>query len=136
MRVFFIALIALAACAASPGGPASAPPGAIHLSGTKWVRVDDANATPHNPTLEFEGARASGFAGCNRWFAAVTQNGEELRFGDVGTTRMACTAEPAAAAERSFLAALAATRYAHYDRAALVLLDANQQQVARFESMP
>jgi heat shock protein HslJ len=131
MRAPFFVLFALAACA-TPQPPTS--PTAMHLSGTKWVRVDDANAAPHNPTLEFEEARASGFAGCNRWFASVTQLGEELRFGDVGTTRMACSAESATAAERSFLAALAAARYAHYDRDALVLLDANQQQLARFES--
>jgi heat shock protein HslJ len=49
---------------------------------------------------------------------------------------MACQAEPAAAAERNFLAALAATRYAHYDQDALVLLDAEQNQVARFERAP
>ena len=74
--------------------------------------------------------QASGFAGCNRWFAAATQNGEELRFGDIGATRMACP-EPQMTTERDFIAALTATRYGHYDRDALVLLDANQQQVAR-----
>lgn len=132
MRAALAALALLGACA-TPAPPAVSPQ-PIHLSGTEWMRVDDANAAPHNPTIAFEDARASGFAGCNRWFAAVTQNGEALRFGAIGTTRMACTAEPAAAAERSFLTALAATRYAHYDQDALVLLDSEQHQLARFES--
>ena len=57
-----------------------------------------------------------------------------LRFGDVTTTRMAC-AEAGAAAERNFLAALAAACYAHYDRDALVLRDAEQDQLARFEGV-
>lgn len=130
MRAALAALALLSACAT----PAAAPAPPIHLSGTEWVRVDDANAAPHNPTIVFEDARASGFAGCNRWFAAVTQNGEALRFGAIGTTRMACTAESAAAAERSFLAALTATRYGHYDQDSLVLLDSEQHQLARFES--
>jgi heat shock protein HslJ len=34
--------------------------------------------------------------------------------------------------ERSFLAVIEATRYAHYDQDALVLLDANQQVIAEF----
>jgi hypothetical protein len=40
-----------------------------------------------------------------------------------------------AAAERSFLAVLRATRYGHYDQHALVLLDEEQHQLARFDSM-
>jgi heat shock protein HslJ len=85
--------------------------------------------------MSFSAHGASGYTGCNRWFAAVTQDGEALRFGTVGTTRMACGAGVQTATEQSFLAVLAATRYAHYDQHALVLLDANQQQIARFDSM-
>lgn len=134
MRSALLALALLGACAQTPPPAPSETPAAIHLSGTKWRRVDDLNANPHGATLDFEGASASGYTGCNRWFASVTQNGEELRFSAVGTTRMACTAGVQAATEQSFLAALAATRYAHYDQEALVLLDAQQNQIARFES--
>lgn len=136
MRSVLLALAFLAACAspeqpASPSEPASA---AIHLDGTKWRRVDDMNANPHGATLDFDGARASGYTGCNRWFATVTQNGEALRFGAIGMTRMACGAGVQMDTERSFVAALEATRYGHYDQDALVLLDANQQEIARFDS--
>lgn len=103
MRSALLALSLLAACVQTPASPPSEAPAAIHLSGTKWQRIDDENANPHGATLEFDGARASGYTGCNRWFASVTQNGEELRFGDVGTTRMACQAGVQAATERSFL---------------------------------
>lgn len=134
MRTALLALVLLGACAQTPAAPPSEAPAAIHLSGTKWQRVDDLNANPHGATLEFEGARASGYTGCNRWFASVAQDGEELRFSAVGMTRMACTAGVQSATERSFLGAIAATRYAHYDQTALVLLDAQQNQIARFES--
>jgi heat shock protein HslJ len=137
MRTLIFALfsIALSACAASTQS-APTPPAAIHLAGTKWIRVDDFDANPHPPTMDFDANRASGFSGCNRWFASVTQNGEALRFGQTGSTRMACTAEPAAAAEQRFFAVIEATRYAHYDQDALVLLDESQHQLARFERGP
>ncbi|MGH6949753.1 MAG: META domain-containing protein, partial [Vitreimonas sp.] len=133
MRAALLALLFLAACAT--GAPPAAEAPAIHLAGTEWRRIDDENANPHGATLDFSAHGASGYTGCNRWFATVTQDGEALRFGDVGTTRMACGAGVQTATEQSFLAVLAATRYAHYDRDALVLLDENQQQIARFYSM-
>jgi heat shock protein HslJ len=128
MRALVLAA-ALAACAT----PASAPGAAIHLSGTSWI-LDDADASPHFPTIRFEDARASGFDGCNSWFAAVTQEGEVLRFGPVATTRRACQAESAGAVERRFLAMLGATRYGHYDQDVLVLLDGEQHQLGRFNA--
>jgi len=136
MRALLIALAFLGACAA-PTPPPTTEPGQIiaHLSGTKWRRVDDTNANPHGATLDFDGNRASGYTGCNTWNSTVTQNGEELRFVDVTVTERACDgAGVQMATESSFLAAIRATRYAHYDQDALVLLDARQQQIARFES--
>lgn len=133
MRSALLALVLLGACATTP---AATPPAdtvaPIHLSGTKWRRMDDMNANPHGATLEFGDHRASGYTQCNNWFANVTQNGEELRFGDVGMTRRACEAEVSQATERSFLEVIAATRYAHYDQDALMLLDENQQVIAEF----
>jgi heat shock protein HslJ len=127
MRALLSALFLLAACASVEPAPAS-----IHLAGTSWQRIDDENANPHGATLAFEAARASGYTGCNRWFASVAQDGEGLRFGEIGMTRMACQAEVQAWTERSFLEVLRATRYGHYDQDALVLLDERQQVIARF----
>ncbi len=122
-----LATLFLAACASAE--PAQTP---IHLAGTSWLRVDDEQANPHGATLNFEAARATGYTGCNRWFAAVTQDGEALRFGEIGMTRMACQTPMQAATERNFLQVLRATRYAHYDQDALVLLDDQQRVIARF----
>jgi heat shock protein HslJ len=84
--------------------------------------------------MDFEGTRASGYTGCNRWTADVTQNGEQLRFGMVAVTEMHCGAGVQMATERSFLAVIEAARYAHYDRDALVLLDARQNVIAEFDT--
>lgn len=135
MRFLFPALFALAlAACASPSAQAPSTGAAIQLSGAKWIRTDDADANPHGATLEFSDTRASGYTGCNRWFADVTQNGEALRFGPVGTTRMACQTQMQQATERHLLDVLSATRYAHYDQDTLVLLDAEQHQLASFDS--
>jgi heat shock protein HslJ len=133
MRALVLTL-ALAACCTAPTPAATPSPAApIHLSGTRWIMEDEASS-PHYPTIAFEDARASGYDGCNAWFAPVTQNGESLRFQMVGTTRRACPVGAGADAERRFLAILSATRYGHYDQDMLVLLDADQHQLARFNA--
>lgn len=129
MRVLLLSL-ALAACAA----PADvAPPAAGHnyLDGTTWVQTEPQAANP--PTIAFGDSRASGFAGCNRFFAQVTHaDGNALTFSGAGLTRMACPPEQMAV-EQAFTDVLNRTRSAHYDRDALVLFDENEQQLARFE---
>lgn len=126
-----VLIAALAACV-TPPAPPQPPAASIQLTGTGWLRVDDEDANPHGATLDFEAARASGHTGCNRWFAAVTQTGEALRFGDVGMTRMACPTQMQRDTERNFLSVLERTRYARFDQDALVLLDENRREIARF----
>lgn len=140
MRVVLIAALALLGACTAPEGlaPGAQPPAAeapaavISLDGTSWRRVDDLDANPHGGTIAFEGARASGSTGCNRWFGDVTINGPALSFGQVGMTRMACAA-PAMAAEQRFTAMLSQVRgYRLQDATTLVLLDAGGAEVARF----
>lgn len=116
--------MALAACAT----PEPADP----LAGTQWLRSDDDNASPHNPTIAFTARGASGFAGCNRWFSAVTRDATAMRFGNVGMTRMACQAESQTATERNFSDALALTRAWRFEDGDLVLLNEAGDPVARF----
>jgi heat shock protein HslJ len=139
MRFALLALVMLTACAPTttttpPTSTPSTPTAAIDLSGTKWRRIDDTNANPHGATMGFEGNGASGYTGCNRWSADVTQNGEELLFGMVAVTEMHCGEGVQMGTERAFLPVLEATRYAHYDGDALVLLDARQNVIAEFNS--
>jgi heat shock protein HslJ len=128
MRALF-ALFLLAAC--TTAGPAPEAP-RNYLAGTSWLRVDDEEANPHGATMAFTADGASGHTGCNRWFTSVAHDGETLDFGDIGMTRMARQTGMQAGTERRFLEVLAATHYAHYDQDVLVLLDANQQVIARF----
>ncbi len=129
MRSALFALLLLGACAS----PQPAEP-THFLSGTKWLRMDDLNANPHGATMDFTGSRASGYTGCNRWTADVTEVGENLRFGMVATTEMACISPMQRDTERNFLRVLDQTRYAHFDQESLVLMDSQQHQIAQFDS--
>lgn len=107
--------MALSACASHmPGAPmdTSAPPTSAMpapnaLAGTSWRLETLAGAPPvqgTSPTLQFSAdSRVSGTTGCNRYFGAY-QN-DLGRFGDLGSTRMACDA-PRMEQERTFLSIL------------------------------
>lgn len=119
-----IASLALAACATAPEAPMANP-----LDGTSWR---EASGGEHAPTIEFADGRASGHAGCNRWFASVTHGeGVAMSFGDAGLTRMMC--EPARMeVERRFMAAIRETQIAVVEDDTLILRDIAGTDVARF----
>ena len=118
-----IAALALAACAAAPEAAVN------NLNGTSWR---EASGGEHAPTIEFADGRASGHAGCNRWFAGVTHGeGVAMSFGDAGLTRMMC--EPARMeVERRFMAAIRETQIAVVEGDTLILRDIGGADVARF----
>lgn len=122
-----LASLTLAACAAGPEVAVT-----HSLSGTSWREVSGGE---HAPTIEFADGRASGHAGCNRWFASVTQGeGVALTFGDAGSTRMMC--EPARMeVERRFLAAIHETQIAAVEGDTLILRDIAGADLARFTRM-
>jgi len=120
-------LLLLAACVTPSTATTS-----FALAGTSWQRNDDADANPHGATLEFADARASGYTGCNRWFADVTHENMTLRFGAIAMTRMACQTEMQADTERHFVDALNHTRFYHLDGEELVFTDDHSADVARF----
>ena len=80
------------------------------IAGTQWslAEIDGkpVAASDRRPTLSLEGARAAGFAGCNRWGAEVTASGPGTwKLGPIAATRMACE-EAEMKLEQRFLAAL------------------------------
>lgn len=126
------ALLALAASCAQAPPPAGDSDETPAVAGTSWV---SAGGGAHAPTIAFEDARASGSAGCNRWFASYGATGEALEFGDVGLTRMMCPPEQMEI-ERSFVAALNDAMIARVEGDQLVLLDIAGAEVARFNRAP
>jgi len=123
-------ILALAACAEQRQvAPEPTPPPAIALNRTQWISTEGGlNA----PSIEFIDMRANGYTGCNRFFAQVDQNGPSIRFAGIGTTRRACSPD-LMELERNFVSRLEGARFARFEQNALVLLDVNNVEIARFE---
>jgi heat shock protein HslJ len=126
-RAALLALLFTAACASAN---TSAPSSIGDLAGSEWIMLNEArSATP--PTIAFTEDRASGYAGCNRWFASVGGTDQALEFGDIGLTRMMCS-PPSMEAERAFTTALNDTRGFRIENGELVLYDIGGADTARF----
>jgi len=75
-----------AACSALPDS-------ANELDGTKWELVFIRKSTPMEGstiTIEFENGEVRGRSGCNSYFGEYTVKGNEISFGMLAATEMAC----------------------------------------------
>ncbi len=93
-------------------------------------------ASPTNQihiTLASEGARVTGFSGCNRFTGSFKHTGNKLHFSQMASTMMACLS-PEMALETEVLKALNATTHYRIDGEYLSLL-AGGKVIARFESL-
>lgn len=113
-------LLATASCGGNGGGalgthdamPPPPEPAAVpvdEIAGPEWIvdsvspsNADDFDWSGRGISLKLDAAtgRASGYGGCNRWFAGYTSAGPgQISFSAAGATRMACM-EPAGVMER------------------------------------
>ena len=128
------ALVGLAACATS--NAAMKQPQAS-LDGSAWTlqTLPGSTATlstDNPPTLRFEGGRALGNDGCNRYSAAAQIDGARLQLSPRGASTLRACVGPQEAVAGAFNAALAKVQGWRVDAGALVLLDAAGAPVARF----
>lgn len=105
------------------------------LDGTAWVLSSlpgRALVEGTTATLRFEGGRASGTDGCNRYTTTYTADGSKLRFDAAGAaTMMAC--EPGVMEQaRAFTSSLGATRSHRIAAGQLQLLGPDDAVVASF----
>ena len=118
----------------------------VALEGTLWALVSygdlsDAQAVLEDSeiTAEFDSAegRVQGSAGCNGYFGSYEVDGEEITFGLLGSTMMACP-EPEGVMEQevAYLAALASAATYHIEGDRLELIDADGTRVAQFIALP
>ncbi len=121
------ALVLVSACASDGGGSGAA---LGDLAGSEWMMLNETR-TQAPPTIAFGDDRASGHAGCNRWFASAGRTDNALEFGAIGTTRMACS-PTIMEAERAFVGALDDTMGFRIENGELVLYDIGGADVARF----
>lgn len=116
----------------------AAQPDASELTGI-W-RLEELNGHPAlqdvQATLEFmaEG-RAVGRASCNRFFGSVEISGHSIRFGTMGSTRMAC-AESVMKQEAEYLKALAAAERFELKDSELLIYSKGFEKPLRFAKVP
>lgn len=127
--------IALASVLSAACTSMTSAPDLPDLDGTAWVLsslqgrslVEGATAT-----LRFEGGRASGTDGCNRYATSYTADGSKLTFGTAGAaTMMACAPEVMEQA-RDFTSSLGKTSSHRIEGGQLQLLGPDGAVVASF----
>lgn len=143
MRLALLLTMALAAGCTASGAPeqqpsAEASPGRTP-EGTAW-RLVELNGQPvavaqnaSAPSLQLNAAedRASGETGCNGFFGSYELSGATLRFGQLASTRRACTDEAMNRQEGAYMRALENTRTWRISGGALVLAG-DSGDLARF----
>ena len=127
---FLLALLLLAACATT----------GTTLENTYWklVLLDGAPVPPTQREAHFilrpADKRVSGSGGCNGLGGTYELDGDNLKFGQMIRTMMACPT--GMDTENGFLAALGEARTARVSGQQLILLDAEGRPLARFEAQP
>ena len=105
------------------------------LEGSAWILAELPSETlleDVTVTLAFEDGRVVGTDGCNRYHGSYTLEDGVLRLGKLAATMMACP-DAIMRQARAFNAALERVRGARIDDGELLLLDADDIAVARFD---
>ena len=113
---------------------------AISLMDTPWKLTqlgDEVVSTPPGAreislVLQAHDQRVTGFAGCNLMMGSYVLKGSEIKFDQMGSTRMAC--EGRMDIEQRYLAMFAGARRWEITAMSLRLLDATGKTVATFEA--
>jgi heat shock protein HslJ len=114
-------LAAVVGCGEDDGGAAASGP---TFEDVPW-------ALETGPSATFADGTVSGSAGCNRYTASYTVDGDALEIGPAASTNMACP-PPADRVEREYLAALERVAAWQLDGGELVLDDADGKERLRF----
>jgi heat shock protein HslJ len=86
--------------------------------------------------LESQNPRVTGFAGCNRMFGGYSLNGDELKFDELGSTKMACVDQERMQLEMRYLESLTGVARWKITDSTLVLLDARGAPLVTFAATP
>jgi heat shock protein HslJ len=115
--------------------PAKPTAAAFNLSGSEWLLEDlDGTGVIDNAqaTLSFpEKGKIAGKGSCNRFFGTADISGDHLKFGALGSTRMACP-EAIMNQESKYLAALQASQRFEWKDPYLLIYYTGSEKPLRF----
>jgi putative lipoprotein len=128
--------IALVVLTAGVGGRAADEPAAAQLAGTTW-RAETILGRPvidsAASTITFDAdCRVRGRGGCNRYFGTSAIDGDQLAFGALGATKMACPEALMDQETRFFQALASAERWTIGADGLLLIYSAGADQPSRF----
>ena len=127
--------VLLVACGGDDAGSAGSADVAL-LKGQPLLLVSGIDvpqdAAAAQPSATFEDENVSGWAGCNSYTGGFQIDGSSLVIGQIATTRMACPS-PADTIEREYLAALARVAAWRTEDDEVVLVDADDAELLRYE---
>ena len=134
-----LALALAAGCGGDEGSGTTATGGSAEpasLAGVPWrlvsgLDVEGFEASP--PSATFENGVVGGSTGCNHYGGPVTIDGDSMKIGMIAATQIACP-PPADSVERAYLAALAEVAGWRMDGSALVLVNADGDELLRYEA--
>jgi|SRR5689334_9661248 len=150
-RVTGAPLVALLLAALTSAGCATAPPSehvaaaaAVPLVNTNWRLTNLGDRVIENATggsapglqLQPQNMRLTGFAGCNRMFGGYLLNADELKFDQVGATKMACLDESRMRLEQQYFQMLSLVARWKIKGSSLELLDSGGATLATFAAAP
>jgi heat shock protein HslJ len=102
---FFALVVLLPACGGDDDGGSTAQDPA-DLEGKAWVLTQMLDAEGNTVIVdigvdaEFDGSAVSGTSGCNRYNASYEASGNEISFGEIAGTLMACPEDETAVEDR------------------------------------
>jgi len=128
--ILLVSLLGLTACATTTvdshnTNQSTYKPVAKNAITEKWYLTSINDAPYQGPRINMtlsSKQRVSGFSGCNRFFASVSElDMTRIRFASVGSTRMLCTDRKSNQLERTFLSALRGVTHYQKNESRMVL---------------
>lgn len=86
--------------------------------------------------LQAQNLRVTGFGGCNRMFGGYSLNGDQLKFDQVGATKMACVDESRMRLEQGYFEMLSRVARWKITGSSLTLLDGEGGVLSTFAAAP
>lgn len=131
--LLFIAGALLTACGSATPSVSSPP---MPLSGTSWalIRINGQTVAENTlPTLIIDGNAVGGNASCNSFGGDFSQEGDQLRFGPLFSTMMACLEPGCMEQEAAYMQALEAAVGFRIESGQLTLFDEEGQALLVFD---
>jgi heat shock protein HslJ len=138
--ILLAAALTISGCGSAPVSESVDAASTVPLVDTHWRLTNLGDRVIDNPPgpaavslqLQPQNLRLTGFAGCNRMFGGYLLNADQLKFDQVGATKMACVDESRMRLEEEYFQMLARVARWKIDGSSLQLLDAGGTTLATF----